>query len=559
MDPEPTAETTQQAGPAAGGGGRWLLFLLLFGLINLAAQLWILKDRDGLATSDEAAYIEQADSLLRDGTLSVGFVRHYHVQYDAGILHPEDFYPPGNGILLALSFRLLGRSEFAAAVPSAILASLILPLLAFLIGRRLRLRPPFAFACGLTVLFEPDVQRLAMQGLADLPFVAFFLLAVLFVLPGRGWWSPLLAGASLALSFYFKPTALLFAPGLALVYWISERRPLKSLLLGWVSMGVAFLLVASPWLVRNQQLFGDPMYSGNKHLSASANDPDFEYDDIRKVYWADPDFDLPTLSGSVERFGWRPVITRFLLHLYEAFISKGGAIFGFWFLLGALFLLGNRRVLSVLALLLFFVLALSAVFAVETRYLLPCVPLTLAIGWGFADRVVAALDPGRLSAGSILVPIGAVWRRLPLIGRAGPASCAALLLVLVWVTPAALGVTQKLLLGHGSFAPGGDDVIRKAGLWVRDNLPADVRVMHQQALRFRFYAGRLTVETPFDEPDPFHAVVEHHDIRAIVFNDKGSYSGRTSRYLGAYLTKYGEHWEEIETGEAGFVVYRRKN
>ena len=284
----------------------WLVLTLLVGALMLIATLFVARDRDGLATSDEAAYAEQADSLLADGTLTVGFVRHYHVQYPEGIDHPEDFYPPGNGGLLALSRGLLGRTDFANMVPSALLSCLLLPLLMFLLARAVGVVPPFAFIAALAVMFEADVRELSMQGLADLPFVAFFLLAILIVLRRAGALGVVLAGASLAASFYFKPTAVLLVPGLFLAHWIVARPGFRRLCWHGLLMAVGFLVVSGPWLVRNAQLFGDPLYSGNKHLSATSSDPEFEYNDIRKVYWADPEYELPTLGETVSRYGWRP-------------------------------------------------------------------------------------------------------------------------------------------------------------------------------------------------------------------------------------------------------------
>jgi hypothetical protein len=82
--------------------------------------LWIGSGRDCLSNPDEAAYTEQADSILAGDDLTVGFVRHFHVRYPRGIDHVEDFYPPGNGALIALSWAVFGRSDFAAASPSSV-------------------------------------------------------------------------------------------------------------------------------------------------------------------------------------------------------------------------------------------------------------------------------------------------------------------------------------------------------------------------------------------------------------------------------------------------------
>ncbi|MFH0946869.1 MAG: glycosyltransferase family 39 protein [Planctomycetota bacterium] len=538
--------------PPREGSRLWVVLTFLIGVLVLAGTLRTGRDRNGLATSDEAAYAEQADSLLDDGSLTVGFVRHYHVQYPAGIDHPEDFYPPGNGGLLALSRGLLGRTDFASMVPSALLACLLLPLLTFFLARAIGVCPPFALVTALAVMFDAEVRELSIQGLADLPFVAFFLLAILIVLRRAGIPGVLLAGASLAASYYFKPTAILFAPGLFLAHWIVARPGLRRLSLHGLLMAVAFLAVSGPWLVRNACLFDDPLYSGNKHLSATASDPHFEYNDIRKVYWADPEFELPSMGGTISRYGWRPVITRFLLHLYEAFVSKGAGVFSFWFLLGMLVLFRRPSVLAIIVVVFSFALALSAVFAVETRYLLPCVPLCLAVVFLLAQRTVAALDPARFVAGT-----GLEWLA-PLSRRLGRMNGAALLVGAIWLYPGLAATGREAAFGVGSFAPG-NETIRKSALWVDRNLPEDVRVMHQQALRFHYYSRRRTVEFPFDGPDEIQAVVAHHRIGCIVFDPAASYAIRTRKFLDAYLERYGDLWRLEKPEGLEIEVYRLRD
>lgn len=539
-------EPPRDPDPGAPGDRRWFGLTLFAGGLLLILTLWLSKDRDGLATSDEAAYSAQADSLLADGSLTIDFVRHYHVEYPPEIAHPEDFYPPGNGALLALSQALLGRSEFSNMVPSALFGCLLLPLLAFLLARAIGVSAPFSCAVALAVMFEAEVRDLSTQGLADLPFIFLLLLALLLILRGANHWGALLSGALLAASFYFKPTAILFAPGLALAHWIAVRPRFRRLCLHWTLMGAAFLLVSGPWLVRNQRLFGDPLYSGNKHLSAASLDPDYEYNDIRKVYWADPEYRPADLGGSMLRHGWRPLLTRVLLHLYEAFVLKGREVFNVGFLLAALVFFRQRKVAAILAVVLSFTLALSVVFAVEARYLLPCVPLSLAVIFLLAERVVFALDQRTFLPGT-----GLEWLAPRPLGRGGGV---ALLLATLWIYPGAAALTRDLAFGVPSFAPG-NEAIPVAADWVERHLPPDAAVMHQQALRFHYYSRRPAVETPFDGPDEIQAVVERYRIGCIIYDPGVSYAKRTREYLDAYFERYGDAWRTVKPEEGDFVVY----
>src|SRR5690606_9135393 len=134
--------------PAPTRTGRWLLALVLLCLVVFAATVHLARQRQVLDTSDEAGYAEQADALLAGRGLTVGFVQFHHVKGSPDIEHPEDLYPPGMGAVTAVAYRFLGRSEFAAAVPSAILQCLVVPLLAFALALRLGARGAFAFAGG---------------------------------------------------------------------------------------------------------------------------------------------------------------------------------------------------------------------------------------------------------------------------------------------------------------------------------------------------------------------------------------------------------------------------
>src|SRR5690606_15189390 len=106
---DPRAESSDP--PVADSRGRrlWPLALLAIGILACVLSVLVARGRDGLSNSDEAAYAEQADAILDGRPLTVGFVRHFHVRHPPDIVHPEDFYPPGNGALLALSWALFGR------------------------------------------------------------------------------------------------------------------------------------------------------------------------------------------------------------------------------------------------------------------------------------------------------------------------------------------------------------------------------------------------------------------------------------------------------------------
>ncbi|MDA0372311.1 MAG: glycosyltransferase family 39 protein [Planctomycetota bacterium] len=523
---------------------RWFRGLLAFCIFATLATLWIGKDRDHIRNPDEAAYAEQARAMLDRGTLEVGFVRHYHVQYPADVLHTEDFYPPGNGALIAASWSVFGRSDFTSTIPSTLLACLVIPLLAFALARRLEASSPFAFGCAVAVLFEPEFRFHAHQALADLPLCASVLGALVLAF-GPGHRHAALAGAILGVGFWFKPTALLFLPGLAVVGALADRRSLPQTVVRLAAMGAAMAVVTAPWLARNLAEFGDPLYSGNKHLTATANDPKFRYLDIRKVYWAIPDYVLPALEGSVGRFGLMPVVKRFVEHIYELVVVHGRDAFGILFGIAALTSFHRRRVAGALLFVAAYCVALSAVFAIYFRYMMPTFPIVTAITWAFGDRVLRRLlrSPGE----PVILPAVATPARF------------ALLVAALSIIPPASTFVRDVVTGKSDFIPRAEKPMHAAAAWARAHLPEDARVMTTEALMFRHDSDLITVNIPWDVPERMEAVVEHHQIDYLVVLAQGQFSEHCAGFLPAYLDAFADRWTEhaLEPG-AGYRVYVRR-
>jgi 4-amino-4-deoxy-L-arabinose transferase-like glycosyltransferase len=522
--------------PAESPANRWLVLTIVLCVLVTAASLWVGRNRDRIRSSDEAAYAEQAQSLLDDGTLTVGFVRHFHVKYPADVLHPEDFYPPGPGALIAASWVLLGRSDYASSVPSILLTGLLLPLLAFGLARRLGASPPFAFGCAMTVLFEPLLRFHAFQGLADVPFTACMAGAVLVAL-GSGRRSAIVAGALLGLGFWFKPTAFLFVPGLLLAVMVTGARDRRDALWRAVLVLVAFAAVCAPWLARNAILFGDPLYSGNKLLTAEANRPDFTYYDLRKVYWG---ADLAEPVETAIGVGVEHWLLRWATNVFQIVVDHGASAFGLSFAMAALLVWRRRPVAAVLLVITTFAVGLAAVFGIFLRYLMPIFPLVAAVSWTGGATLAERLRGGDL---------GRIF--------AHPARLALVLAALVSLQ-GGLQLVRDLALGKGDYAQGVDGPHRRSAEWSKEHLPADSRIMSQEALRFRHSSGMLSINTPWDQPDAIERVVEHYRVTHLVMNPSGDFSAISNRFLLPYLDQYGARWKEIVNVPGEYVVWRRK-
>jgi hypothetical protein len=192
-----------------------------------------------------------------------------------------------------------------------------------------------------------------------------------------------------------------------------------------------------------------------------------------------------------------------------------------------------------------FSVALSAVFAVHYRYLMPAFPMVAAVTWTFADRVVRRIlhAPGP--------PLVWSWARSP--GRV------AILLAILGALPSTAQFARNLALGKRDFAPGTEVPMHQAAAWAGEHLAPEARVMTTEALLFRHNSGLRAVNTPWDRPDAMDAVVEHHGIGYLIVPDSGQFSENTAKFLGPYLDAYRDRWRPHPLSpDTRFRVYVRE-
>jgi hypothetical protein len=239
-----------------------------------------------------------------------------------------------------------------------------------------------------------------------------------------------------------------------------------------------------------------------------------------------------------------PVLKRFLEHIYELVAVHGRDAFGILFGLAALTSFHRRRVAGALLFIAVYCVALSAVFAIYFRYLMPIFPIVTAITWAFGDRLVRRIlrSPGE-----------------PMIyaAVAKPARFALLAAALAVIPPASTFV-RDLATGKNDFSPRDERPMHAAAAWAREHLPADARVMTTEALMFRHDSGLITVNIPWDVPERMDAVVEHHGIGYLVILEQGQFTERSANYLPAYLDAYADRWTEHDVGpDVGYRVLIR--
>lgn len=155
----------------------------------------------------------------------------------------------------------------------SVLAGAVLVVATYKLGRALWPRgSSVALAAAAFVAFLPESLFIGGAMSNDMLAAMFSALALWAAVAGRGWLSAALAGLCLGLGFVTKVSSVAVWPvaGLAILLadapppqlissplphtWRAIRHSLRSVLAGLIA-----LAVAAPWLVRNWQLYGDPM------------------------------------------------------------------------------------------------------------------------------------------------------------------------------------------------------------------------------------------------------------------------------------------------------------
>lgn len=225
-------------------------------------SIWLLVQKQ-----DAAEYYSLAQSLLADGRF---LLQSYPV--------PEQFRTIGYPLIIAIEFALTGGSAY---VPGSVLPSpgdsfyISLGFLALLgaatgaityaIGASLRLPRRFAVAAGILFGLSPAVMFLSVSGMgSDMVFVFLFTIALYLILQlqatQRPWLSAIAIGAVMGYATltrpvgqYFSLLLILAVPFFADARWIPKSR--RAYLLAGITLA-AFLVIISPWIIRNYRAAG---------------------------------------------------------------------------------------------------------------------------------------------------------------------------------------------------------------------------------------------------------------------------------------------------------------
>jgi 4-amino-4-deoxy-L-arabinose transferase-like glycosyltransferase len=297
----------------------WLWLLLLAGLVVFIIKCRIVYPIEYVGHADASGYAEMADSLVHGRGLEVDYVSFHFIKYSPEISRPEDHWPPLYSFLIAPFFLILGKTAFAAKLPSLIISSFFLPALGYLLAKRFSDSDVTGFATGAHLLIYPAFFEHSLFCLSDVTFA--FMVSLTVLLAVKGFDNPryfYAMGVAMGLAYYAKGAGLILLPAYGLFYLIRRTQQTDRPFL--IGIGLALLTLA-PWFIRNQIHFGSPMFSTQQFAAGYIGYIPWEQGTY-PLYWGE---NLPSFSTKVARWGISHIAEKteefFKQHLWWAFID----------------------------------------------------------------------------------------------------------------------------------------------------------------------------------------------------------------------------------------------
>ncbi len=278
--------------------GRQLALLLIAGW-SLRLILALLAEHPGLF--DPNHYHNLARSLAAGRGFVIDYIWQYH-QAPADLTHPIDYWMPLAAVWPALSMAVFGPSLLAALLPSTIIST-SLSALAWGIARVARLSPASQLTAAALVLFIPEFMLGSVRTDTPISYALWVGLALLCFSEGMRRRPPLLvlSGIFAGLAWLTRLDGILLLPALALAIGLWRRFGKRSIPWRWVAlMFLSLAIIVTPWLWRNQMLYGQLLPSGPTFFKTHFND---EYTYNREI----------NLDHYLD-WGWRNILGNIAFH-----------------------------------------------------------------------------------------------------------------------------------------------------------------------------------------------------------------------------------------------------
>jgi hypothetical protein len=215
-------------------------------------------------------------------------------------------------LLTAAVMPFSGLDPARAAAIVSILGSALIGVGMFFLVRAFRAGDKLPLACAAAAVLLPANWRISYALMPDALATGLVLCVLAIVVHARRGWHWWAAGAVFGLAWLTRSSSSLIVPPVAL--WLLWRRGMLGGLWGGVRIGVAALIVISPWLVHTARVRGSPFASDasyywlmDYHASRDGRGPDQYFRSLA----------LPPPSGEVLQREGREVV---------AFAARGVAI-----------------------------------------------------------------------------------------------------------------------------------------------------------------------------------------------------------------------------------------
>lgn len=281
----------------------------------------------------DASYTQHVGGNLAQGRGFTQDIVWNYLEEQKTIPGPSNLYwLPLPSVLAGISMTLFGVSYRAAQIPF-ILLSLLPPLFAFYLARRLYARDDYAWMAGLLTAFSGFYTIYWVSPDNFTPFAVttgFALLCLALGVSQRQARYFFAAGVLTALSQLARADALLILMTLPILLWL-HRRALAARFCGIAALAAAggFALTLAPWLARNYFAIGAPLAPGSaRALWLLSYDEFFSYDVARLTFDRYLAWGIGNIVASKFAALWFSVLV-LLLGVWQIFLAPFAAV-GFW-------------------------------------------------------------------------------------------------------------------------------------------------------------------------------------------------------------------------------------
>lgn len=242
----------------------WSAALLLLFLAHLAADVFMAQRHPGFFLHDDGnEYLAGVASFAENGTFMAGEERYYEAPRSRDI--PEAFRPPLMAFLAGLIAKMTGCDSLTAAAVFTALSATLLAWAVFLTARHWG-GTAAGFISAALITFHPLFLTFSLRFSSECFFILMLAAYILAWTGLKSDWKYPLMGAAAALACGVRPTALLLLPAFAvflLVRGICRKlfpdeaaMNWKRSVLAYAAYAAAFLLVLSPFCIRNHINYG---------------------------------------------------------------------------------------------------------------------------------------------------------------------------------------------------------------------------------------------------------------------------------------------------------------